>query len=55
MSPTLSVAEHLVMIAVIMVSLAVMIVFVFLGERRPGGRRRGGSQPDGKPGGLTKR
>ncbi len=53
MSPTLSVAEHLVMIAVIMASLAVMIVFVFLGDRRPGGRGR--DQRDGKPGGLTKR
>ena len=55
MSPTLSVAEHLIMIGVILVSLAAMIVLVFLGERQPRRRPPGRNRPDGEPGGLTKR
>lgn len=61
MSPTLSVVEHLIMVAVILVSLAAMIVLVFLGERPPRRRPHGRDQPDGRdqpggaPGGLTER
>ncbi|HEY7433081.1 MAG TPA: hypothetical protein VH641_20360 [Streptosporangiaceae bacterium] len=55
MSPALSVAEHLIMVAAIMVSLAVMIILVFLGDRQPGHRRPGRDQPDSELGGPTKR
>ena len=56
MSPAMSWVEHLVMVAAISVSLAVMIALVFLADRQSDDRRsRTGERPGGKRRGLSKR
>jgi hypothetical protein len=52
MSPAMSWAEHLVMVAAISVSLAVMIAVVFLAEHQSDSRR---SHTGGRPGGKRRR
>jgi hypothetical protein len=56
MSPAMSWAEHLVMVAAISVSLAVMIAVVFLAEHQSDSRRsHTGELRGGKRRGLSKR
>jgi hypothetical protein len=56
MSPVMSWAEHLVMVAALSASLAAMMVVVFLAERQSDSRRsHTPEQPGGKHRGLSKR
>jgi hypothetical protein len=56
MSPAMSWAEHLVMVAAISVSLAVMIAVVFVAEHQSDSRRsHTGERRGGKRRGLSKR